>query len=72
MSRVRFPIAAKFAVMLVVLVAALVAVGLAGLRGLGVMRGQAVSLYQDHTKTLGLAAALASDSNLAAKASVLV
>ncbi len=63
----RFPIAAKFAVMLAVLVAALMAVGFSGLRGLGDLSGQASDLYQNHTKLLVRTTALANDGNLAAK-----
>jgi diguanylate cyclase (GGDEF)-like protein len=53
--------------MLVILVAALAAVGFAGLRGLQDVRGQAASLYRVHTVTLQRTAALADDSNQAAK-----
>jgi hypothetical protein len=41
----RFPIAAKFAVMLAVLVAALFAVGVAGLSGLSNLNGEVKRLY---------------------------
>jgi diguanylate cyclase (GGDEF)-like protein len=63
----RFPIAAKFAVMLGVLVAALFAVGFAGLRGLGDLDRHAAVLYRDHVVTLQRTAALATDTGRAAK-----
>jgi diguanylate cyclase (GGDEF)-like protein len=66
-SRVRFPIAAKFAVMLAVLAAALLAVGIAGLRGLTDLHKQVNDLYGDHIVTLQRTAALADDTSRAAK-----
>ena len=61
----RFPIAAKFAVMLGVLVAALFAVGLAGLSGLSSLNGEAKRLYGDHIVTLERTTALATETSRA-------
>ena len=61
MRAMRFPIAAKFAVMLVVLVVGVLAVGFAGVRGLENLRGETSDLYQNHTKLLARTAALGSD-----------
>ena len=66
MRAVRFPIAAKFAVMLAVLVAGLLAMGYAGLHGLGNLRGETGDLYQNHTKLLERTAALRADVDSAA------
>ncbi len=61
----RFPIAAKFAVMLAVLVVALFAVGVAGLSGLSNLNGEVKRLYGDHILTLGRTTALATDTGTA-------
>ena len=61
----RLPIAAKFAAMLVVLVAALLAVGFAGLRGLQTLNSRVNTLYGDHIVTLQRTTALADDSSVA-------
>lgn len=66
-SRAGFPIAAKFAVMLAVLVAALFAVGFAGLRGLADLNDHVNGLYRDHIVTLQRTAALADDTSRAAE-----
>lgn len=63
----RFPIAAKFAVMLAVLVAALFAVGIAGLGGLSNLNGEVKRLYGDHIVTLERTTALATDASTAQK-----
>jgi diguanylate cyclase (GGDEF)-like protein len=63
----RVPIAAKFAAMLGVLVAALFAVGFAGLQGLGDLDRQVKALYTDHIVTLQKTSALATDTGRAAK-----
>jgi hypothetical protein len=62
----RFPIAAKFAVMLAVLVAALLAVGLTGLRGLSNLNSYVKGLYE-HVVTLERTTAFATDTATAAK-----
>jgi diguanylate cyclase (GGDEF)-like protein len=63
----RFPIGAKFAVMLVVLVGALFAVGVAGLSGLSNLNGEVKRLYGDHILTLERTTALATDTGTAEK-----
>jgi Four helix bundle sensory module for signal transduction len=63
----RFPIAAKFAVMLAVLVAAVIAVGFTGLRGLSNLNNHVNSLYKDHIVTLERTTAFATDTATAAK-----
>jgi diguanylate cyclase (GGDEF)-like protein len=62
----RFPIAAKFAVMLSVLVAALIAVGFTGLRGLSNLNNHVNGLYR-HVVTLQRTTAFATDTATAAK-----
>jgi hypothetical protein len=62
----RFPIAAKFAVMLAVLVAALLAVGFTGLRGLSNLNDHVNGLYR-HVVTLQRTTAFATDTATAAK-----
>jgi diguanylate cyclase (GGDEF)-like protein len=69
-ARVGFPIAAKFAVMLAVLVAALLAVGLAGLSGLANLNSHVKSLYGDHILTLQRTTAVANDAGRAARISL--
>jgi diguanylate cyclase (GGDEF)-like protein len=64
-SHVKFPIANKFAVVLVVLAGALFAVGFAGLRGLSDLNNQVKGLYGDHIVTLQRTASLANDSDRA-------
>lgn len=64
-AHIRLPIAAKFAVMLVVLVLALFAVGFAGLRGLATLDSHANRLYGDHIVTLQKTTALAADTGRA-------
>jgi diguanylate cyclase (GGDEF)-like protein len=66
-SALRLPIAAKFAAILAVLVAALLAVGFAGLGGLSNLHANIKSLYGDHVLTLEHASALATDSGRAEK-----
>ena len=66
-EHVRFPIAAKFGVMLAVLVVALFAVGVAGVTGLSSLNGHVRSLYGDHIITLQRTTALAGETNHAAK-----
>ena len=67
MRALRFPIAAKFAVMLAVLVVGVLAVGFAGVRGLENLRGQNSDLYQNHTKLLVGTTALGNDVDSAAR-----
>jgi diguanylate cyclase (GGDEF)-like protein len=67
MRAVRVPIAAKFAVMLAVLVVAVLVVGVAGMRGLADLRGQSSDLYQNHTRLLVRTTALGSDVDSAAR-----
>jgi diguanylate cyclase (GGDEF)-like protein len=62
----RFPIAAKFAVILAVLVAALLAVGYTGLRGLSNLDNHVKGL-QEHVVTLERTTAFATDTATAAK-----
>ena len=66
MRALRFPIAAKFAVMLVVLITGVLAVGFAGLHGLANLRGETSDLYQNHTKLLERTTALRGDVDSAA------
>ncbi len=61
----KFPIATKFAVVLVVLAGALFAVGFAGLRGLSDLNSQVKGLYDDHIVTLQRTASLVNDSDKA-------
>ena len=65
MRAVRFPIAAKFTVMLAVLVVGVLAVGFAGVRGLENLRGETSDLYQNHTKLLERTTALRNDVDVA-------
>lgn len=66
MRALRFSIAAKFVVMQVVLVAGVLAVGFAGVRGLENLRGETTDLYQNHTRLLIRTAALRNDVDQAA------
>jgi hypothetical protein len=65
-AQVRFPIAAKFAVMLGVLVAALFALGFAGLRGVANLDGSLKDL-DAQVRTLQLTSVVANDSSRAAR-----
>jgi Four helix bundle sensory module for signal transduction len=71
-SRIKFPIAAKFGVMLVVLVAALFAVGVSGVRGLANLNDHVKGLYGDNIVTLQRTAVLAADVNRAEKVALQV
>ncbi|MGB9185619.1 MAG: GGDEF domain-containing protein [Solirubrobacteraceae bacterium] len=62
----RFPVVAKLASTLIVLLVALLAVGFAGLRGLSDLRGKTSSLYHNNTLELQRTAALVSDTDAAA------
>jgi diguanylate cyclase (GGDEF)-like protein len=62
-----FPIAAKFGVMLAVLIAALFAVSAAGLSGLSNLNGEVKGLYGNHIVALERANALATDTSTAEK-----
>jgi diguanylate cyclase (GGDEF)-like protein len=68
--RLRFPIAAKFAVMLAVLVTAIVAVSFAGLHGLQKIKLHSDRLYDENITTIQRTAALATDTSRAAKISL--
>ncbi len=63
---IRIPIAAKFGVMLAVVMAALLAVGAAGINGLANLDKRVRALYGDHIVTLSRTAAVTRDTTQAA------
>lgn len=67
MTRLRFPIAAKFAVILLVMVLSLGALAISGLEGLGALKSQNDRLYARHVVTIQLTSALAHDVSRASR-----